>query len=261
MHTVTFTQAADEPSETNRKCCGVKWCQARSRNEKIIRYWSNLNSCEHTESQNGYLLQVNYTSEAGSTEDTCVIIHSTARHNFPLYSYFTAQQQFLFIYLFFTPVPICCSCPERQYSAKDVTSVKKSSSLSPFWRHFSFFILYVHSIASPPPGSALNDGQWHTVEFHSRRGRLSIAVDQEERGSAQASHSFPVAAQSRLYFGGESGKRAPEVNWERVLFVCASKVFVVKFYVPHATFFQAGLNANIQQLLKADGSREPAKIL
>lgn len=101
MHTVTFTQAADGPSETNRKCCRVKWCQARSRNEKIIRYWSNLNSCEHTESQNGsYLLQVNYTSEAGSTVDTCVIIHSTARHNFPIYSYFTAQQQFLFLFFF-----------------------------------------------------------------------------------------------------------------------------------------------------------------
>lgn len=38
MHTVTFTQAADEPSETNRKCSGVKCCQARGRNEKIIRY-------------------------------------------------------------------------------------------------------------------------------------------------------------------------------------------------------------------------------
>uniref|UniRef100_A0A3Q3E122 Contactin-associated protein-like 4 n=1 Tax=Labrus bergylta TaxID=56723 RepID=A0A3Q3E122_9LABR len=35
-------------------------------------------------------------------------------------------------------------------------------------------------------GSALNDGQWHSVELISRRGRLSIAVDREDGGSAQA---------------------------------------------------------------------------
>uniref|UniRef100_A0A8C4FD84 Contactin associated protein like 3 n=1 Tax=Dicentrarchus labrax TaxID=13489 RepID=A0A8C4FD84_DICLA len=35
-------------------------------------------------------------------------------------------------------------------------------------------------------GSALNDGQWHSVELNSRRGRLSITVDKEEGGSAQA---------------------------------------------------------------------------
>uniref|UniRef100_A0A8C4FBJ9 Contactin associated protein like 3 n=1 Tax=Dicentrarchus labrax TaxID=13489 RepID=A0A8C4FBJ9_DICLA len=35
-------------------------------------------------------------------------------------------------------------------------------------------------------GSALNDGQWHSVELNSRRGRLSITVDKEEGGSAQS---------------------------------------------------------------------------
>lgn len=70
--------------------------------------------------------------------------------------------------------------------------------------------LYDHFPANS--GSALNDGQWHAVELQSKRGRLTVAVDQEERGSAQASHSFPVAAESRLYFGGKSGKQL----WERV---------------------------------------------
>ncbi|KAE8290556.1 Contactin-associated protein-like 4 Cell recognition molecule Caspr4 Precursor [Larimichthys crocea] len=51
-------------------------------------------------------------------------------------------------------------------------------------------------------GSTLNDGQWHSVELNSRRGRLSIAVDKEEGGSAQASPSFPVTIESHLYFGG-----------------------------------------------------------
>lgn len=64
-------------------------------------------------------------------------------------------------------------------------------------RHFSFNRSIVLS------GSALNDGQWHSVELHSKRGRLSVAVDQEERGSAQASPSFPVVVESHLYFGGK----------------------------------------------------------
>ncbi|XP_073347320.1 contactin-associated protein-like 4 [Pagrus major] len=51
-------------------------------------------------------------------------------------------------------------------------------------------------------GSALNDGQWHSVELNSRRGRLNITVDKEEGGSAQASPSFPVTIQSQLFFGG-----------------------------------------------------------
>ncbi|TKS79421.1 Contactin-associated protein-like 4 [Collichthys lucidus] len=49
-------------------------------------------------------------------------------------------------------------------------------------------------------GSALNDGQWHSVELNSRRGRLTVSVDQEEGGVAHASSS--VTAGSRLFFGG-----------------------------------------------------------
>ncbi|XP_008289756.1 contactin-associated protein-like 4 [Stegastes partitus] len=51
-------------------------------------------------------------------------------------------------------------------------------------------------------GAALNDGQWHSVELNSRRGRLTVAVDKEEGGSAQASPSFPVTIESQLFFGG-----------------------------------------------------------
>ncbi|XP_068590882.1 contactin-associated protein-like 4 [Cebidichthys violaceus] len=49
-------------------------------------------------------------------------------------------------------------------------------------------------------GSALDDGQWHSVELNSRRGRLTVAVDKEEGGVAHAGHS--VAAGSQLFFGG-----------------------------------------------------------
>ncbi|XP_037314546.2 contactin-associated protein-like 4 isoform X2 [Pungitius pungitius] len=51
-------------------------------------------------------------------------------------------------------------------------------------------------------GSALNDGQWHSVTLTSSRGRLSIGVDAEEGGSAQAATSYPVAVESHLFFGG-----------------------------------------------------------
>ncbi|XP_029687318.1 contactin-associated protein-like 4 isoform X2 [Takifugu rubripes] len=51
-------------------------------------------------------------------------------------------------------------------------------------------------------GWALNDGQWHQAELKSRRGRLSIVVDKEERSSAHASHSLPVAIESSIFFGG-----------------------------------------------------------
>ncbi|AWP03642.1 putative contactin-associated protein-like 4 [Scophthalmus maximus] len=51
-------------------------------------------------------------------------------------------------------------------------------------------------------GSALNDGQWHSVELGSRGGRLTVAVDREEGGAAHAAASFAVALGSPLFFGG-----------------------------------------------------------
>ncbi|XP_068461432.1 contactin-associated protein-like 4 isoform X2 [Clinocottus analis] len=49
-------------------------------------------------------------------------------------------------------------------------------------------------------GSALNDGQWHSVELTSRRGHVTIAVDEGEGGVAHGGHS--VTAGSQLFFGG-----------------------------------------------------------
>ncbi|KAM9789303.1 contactin-associated protein-like 4 [Neosynchiropus ocellatus] len=51
-------------------------------------------------------------------------------------------------------------------------------------------------------GSALNDGQWHSVELKSRRGRLTLTVDREEGSGAQASPSFPVSVEGHVFFGG-----------------------------------------------------------
>ncbi|XP_060901413.1 contactin-associated protein-like 4 [Labrus mixtus] len=49
-------------------------------------------------------------------------------------------------------------------------------------------------------GSALNDGQWHSVELISRRGRLTVSVDKEEGGVAHAGYS--IITGSKLFFGG-----------------------------------------------------------
>ncbi|KAM4556058.1 contactin-associated protein-like 4 [Fundulus diaphanus] len=51
-------------------------------------------------------------------------------------------------------------------------------------------------------GSALSDGQWHSVELNSRRSHLTVSVDKDEGGSAQASLSFPVTVESHVFFGG-----------------------------------------------------------
>ncbi|CAI5640491.1 unnamed protein product [Oreochromis niloticus] len=51
-------------------------------------------------------------------------------------------------------------------------------------------------------GAALNDGQWHSVDFTARRGRLTISVDKGEGGIAHAAPSFPVTTESQLFFGG-----------------------------------------------------------
>ncbi|KAM3863187.1 contactin-associated protein-like 4 [Diretmus argenteus] len=51
-------------------------------------------------------------------------------------------------------------------------------------------------------GSGLNDGQWHSVELSSRRGRLTITVDAGEGASAHAGPSLPVTTGSHLFFGG-----------------------------------------------------------
>uniref|UniRef100_A0A3Q1GPN3 Contactin-associated protein-like 4 n=1 Tax=Acanthochromis polyacanthus TaxID=80966 RepID=A0A3Q1GPN3_9TELE len=51
-------------------------------------------------------------------------------------------------------------------------------------------------------GSALNDGQWHSVDVTSRRSRLMISVDKDEGGVAHANPPFPVTVGGQLFFGG-----------------------------------------------------------
>lgn len=52
-------------------------------------------------------------------------------------------------------------------------------------------------------GSALSDGQWHSVELNSRRGRWTVSVDEEDGENAQAGLPFSVAAETHLFFGGK----------------------------------------------------------
>lgn len=54
------------------------------------------------------------------------------------------------------------------------------------------------------PGSALNDGQWHSAALTSRKGRLTVAVDEDEGGFAHARPPFLLDTGSRLFFGGTS---------------------------------------------------------
>ncbi|XP_041867089.1 contactin-associated protein-like 4 [Melanotaenia boesemani] len=51
-------------------------------------------------------------------------------------------------------------------------------------------------------GSALNDGQWHSVDLISGQGRLTITVDRDEGATAQASPPFLITLGGQLFFGG-----------------------------------------------------------
>ncbi|CAF97740.1 unnamed protein product [Tetraodon nigroviridis] len=48
-------------------------------------------------------------------------------------------------------------------------------------------------------GSALSDGQWHTMKLSSRPGRLAVSVDGDEEGAA---HPSSFIAEGPLFFGG-----------------------------------------------------------
>uniref|UniRef100_A0A668T6J8 Contactin associated protein like 3 n=1 Tax=Oreochromis aureus TaxID=47969 RepID=A0A668T6J8_OREAU len=50
--------------------------------------------------------------------------------------------------------------------------------------------------------SALNDGQWHSVDLISAGGRLTITVDGDEGASAHASPSFLITTGGHIFFGG-----------------------------------------------------------
>uniref|UniRef100_A0A3Q4H022 Contactin associated protein like 3 n=1 Tax=Neolamprologus brichardi TaxID=32507 RepID=A0A3Q4H022_NEOBR len=66
--------------------------------------------------------------------------------------------------------------------------------------------LQIHKSGRAPlelnAGSALNDGQWHSVDLISGGGRLTITVDGDEGASAHASPSFLITTGGHIFFGG-----------------------------------------------------------
>uniref|UniRef100_A0A672JR34 Contactin associated protein like 3 n=1 Tax=Salarias fasciatus TaxID=181472 RepID=A0A672JR34_SALFA len=55
-------------------------------------------------------------------------------------------------------------------------------------------------------GSDLSDGQWHSVDLTSKRGHITISVDEEEGGVAHATPSFPISTgEGQVFFGGKNG--------------------------------------------------------
>ncbi|KAG7512883.1 contactin-associated protein-like 4 [Solea senegalensis] len=75
------------------------------------------------------------------------------------------------------------------------------------WLYLSKAVVYlqIHKPGRAPlelnTGSALNDGQWHSVLLISRRGHLTISVDGDEGTTAHASPAFDVTS-AQLVFGG-----------------------------------------------------------
>jgi len=53
-------------------------------------------------------------------------------------------------------------------------------------------------------GSALNDGQWHSVELKSKQDHLSITVDKDKGATAHTSIALPLTSDSQLFFGGKT---------------------------------------------------------
>uniref|UniRef100_A0A8C9V3J7 Contactin associated protein family member 3 n=1 Tax=Scleropages formosus TaxID=113540 RepID=A0A8C9V3J7_SCLFO len=51
-------------------------------------------------------------------------------------------------------------------------------------------------------GSGLNDGQWHSVDFNARKGRLSLTVDKEMSSSGHANSLLHVASGNHVFLGG-----------------------------------------------------------
>ncbi|XP_061601849.1 contactin-associated protein-like 4 [Cololabis saira] len=76
------------------------------------------------------------------------------------------------------------------------------------WLHLSKARLHLtlHKPGRAPlelqAGSGLNDGQWHSVDLISGRGRLTVMVDGEDGSAAQTSPSFPFSTRGQLFFGG-----------------------------------------------------------
>lgn len=52
-------------------------------------------------------------------------------------------------------------------------------------------------------GSALSDGQWHSVEVVSGQGHLSVAVDGDDGAFTHTSSPFLITTGSQFFFGGK----------------------------------------------------------
>lgn len=66
-------------------------------------------------------------------------------------------------------------------------------------------------------GSALNDGQWHSVRLTSGRGRLTVALDGDEASSAHGFPASPFTKGSQLFFGGKRVNPGVEKQFQRVM--------------------------------------------
>lgn len=62
-------------------------------------------------------------------------------------------------------------------------------------------------------GSALNDGQWHSVALNSRKGRLTVTADEDEGGYAHARPPFLIVTGSQLFFGGTWEEENPHAGF------------------------------------------------
>uniref|UniRef100_A0A3Q1I1N7 Uncharacterized protein n=1 Tax=Anabas testudineus TaxID=64144 RepID=A0A3Q1I1N7_ANATE len=97
-------------------------------------------------------------------------------------------------------------------------------------------------------GSALNDGQWHSVDLTSRRGRLIIAIDEEEGGVAHGSPSFPVTAGHQLFFGGCPPEDRQECRNPFDIFQGCMRLFSVDNEAVDLIMVQQRLLGNYSQL-------------
>ncbi|KAL4617566.1 contactin-associated protein-like 5, partial [Arapaima gigas] len=60
-------------------------------------------------------------------------------------------------------------------------------------------------------GSGLSDGQWHSVDFNARKGRLTLTVDKEVASASHPNSALHLASGNHLFLGGcPGGKNSPE---------------------------------------------------
>lgn len=93
-----------------------------------------------------------------------------------------------------------CICWSTRLAGHGWSSVQvRFFSLNLEWHQDFVGSVYFLCITS---GSALNDGQWHSVVLNSRKGRLTVTADVDEGGYAHARPPFLIVTGSQLFFGG-----------------------------------------------------------